>query len=52
MREAVQVAAAAVDVADVVDVADIAMARGTSRAIEVQKAAIFMVARVGKEIIK
>lgn len=54
MREDVQLGAAAVGV---VDVADIAMdsvrsarARGTNRAIETQKGAIFMVASVGKEI--
>lgn len=31
-------------------VADIARARGTNRAIETQKGAVFMVAGVGKEI--
>lgn len=56
IREAVQLGAAAVEV-EVVDVADAAMdsvrtarARGTNRAIETQKGAIFMVASVGKEI--
>lgn len=48
IREAVQLGAAAVEV---VDVADIARARGTKRAIEAQKGAIFiMVASVGREI--
>jgi hypothetical protein len=52
MRDAVQLAVAAVEVAvEVVDVADIARARGTNRAIEAQKGAVFiMVASVGKEM--
>ena len=44
MREDVQVGAAAVEV---VSVEDIARARGTNRATEAQKGAIFMVVGVG-----
>jgi hypothetical protein len=54
MREDVQVGAAAVEVVNVADIAldsvRTARARGTNRAIESQKGAIFMVASVGKEI--
>jgi hypothetical protein len=54
MREDVQLGAAAVEVVDVADIAmdsvRTARARGTNRAIETQKGAIFMVASVGKEI--
>lgn len=54
MREAVQLGAAAVEVVDVADVAvdsaRTARARGTNRAMETQKGAVFMVASVGEEI--
>jgi hypothetical protein len=54
MREAVQLGAAAVEVVDVADIVldsvRSARARGTNRAIEAQKGAIFIVASVGKEI--
>lgn len=47
----VQLGAAAVEVVDVADIAmDSARARGTNRAIETQKGAVFMVASVDKEM--
>jgi hypothetical protein len=54
MGEAVQLGAAAVEVVDVAEFAmdsvRTARTRGTNRAIETQKGAVFMVASVGKEI--